>query len=175
MSIINFNDIDLYLLNFLDFESILSLVSVSRENNSIIKESPLYQEIIKFIKLKLKKYILYNTIELASKHGYTRILEWLKNSDFKFKYTSGAIDRASKNGHISVLEWFKKSDFKFKYTSNAIDFASENGHISVLEWFKNSDFEFKYTSDAIERSSYNGHTAVLEWFDKNEFKKKLIK
>ncbi len=79
MSIINFKDIDLYLLNFLDFDSILSLGSISRKNNLVIKESPLYQDIIKFIKLKSKEYILYGAIDFISAYGYIRILEWLKN------------------------------------------------------------------------------------------------
>ncbi len=108
--------------------------SNSMENNLIIKESPLYQEIIKFIKLKSKKCILENTIDLVSEHSYIEFLEWFKNSDLDFKYTKNAIDSTSRNCYLSVLDWFKNSDFKFKYTNWAIDCASHYDHISVLEF-----------------------------------------
>jgi hypothetical protein len=76
MSIIGLKDIDIYFLNFLDFESILNLESVSRKNKIFFQELPLYQEIVEYIKLVSKNNIIYDTINLISKHSYIRISEY---------------------------------------------------------------------------------------------------
>ena len=48
-----------------------------------------------------------------------------------------AINFASRYGHIQVLEWFKNSGYKFKYDQYAIYGASEDEHNKILEFFKN--------------------------------------
>ncbi len=56
-----------------------------------------------------------NYIDYASSIGYVKILEWLKNSNYKFKYSKWAMFFASRNGHVQVLKWFKDSKYKLKY------------------------------------------------------------
>jgi hypothetical protein len=70
MSIVNFKDISSYLLVFLDSESIILLVIVSRKNILVISKSSLYQEIVKIINLESMQIIFNNTINLLSKYDY---------------------------------------------------------------------------------------------------------
>ena len=65
--------------------------------------------------LKLDKNLLRLFILYASKYGNVQILEWLKNSEYEFKYNEYNVEYASSNGHIQVLEWFKNSGYQFKY------------------------------------------------------------
>src|SRR5580692_3832952 len=144
MSILPVNDLNAYLLYFLDTKSILTLSAVSKEQQQVLLSIKLYTD-IRFISMK-ESFLAFRTdiVTISSKYGSISLLEWFTNSGYEFKYTY-AINVASENGHLSVLEWFKNSGYEFKYTSNAINVASENGHLSVLEWFKNSGYEFKYT------------------------------
>ena len=136
-------------------------------------------EILKYTDLNIfvienNKVLYVNDIIIcACKYGHIQVLEWFKNSGYKFKYNETPINYASKNGHIQVLEWFKNSGYEFKYSNNAINYASENGQIQVLEWFKNSGYEFKYDKDTIiYKVPKFGHIQVLEWFKNSgyEFK-----
>ena len=43
------------------------------------------------------------------------------------------INVASMYGHVKVLEWFKNSGYKFKYDDNAILWASFNDHVDVIK------------------------------------------
>ena len=40
------------------------------------------------------------------------------------------------NGHVQILEWFKNSNYKFKYYKNAITCASKVKNIKILKWFE---------------------------------------
>ena len=141
MSILPVNDLNAYLLYFLDTKSILTLSAVSKEQQQVLLNIKLYTD-IRFISTK-ESFRTFRTdiITISSKHGSISLLEWFKNSGYEFKYTFYAIDWASRNGHLRVLEWFKNSGYEFKYTSDAIDGASSKGHLSVLEWFKNSGYK----------------------------------
>ena len=112
--------------------------------------------------LYFKLHMAYDFIDSASKNGHIDVLEWFKNSGYKFKYSVNAIKLASQNCHVNVLKWFKNSGYEFKYSADAIDLASENGHVNVLEWFKNSGYEFKYSENTIDWLSYNRHVNILE-------------
>ena len=52
---------------------------------------------------------------------------------------------ASMNGHVELLQWLKDSGLKMKYTSSAMDLASGYGHVKVLQWWKDSGLEMKYS------------------------------
>ena len=94
--------------------------------------------------------------------------------DNEVLYKNNIINNACYYGHVQVLEWFKNSGYKFKYNEWACNYASRNGHIQILEWFKNSGYEFKYYGWAISWASMNDHIQILEWF-KNLNIKKVIK
>jgi hypothetical protein len=113
-----------------------------------------------------------NIINYASRSGHVQVLEWFKNSGYKFKYDYYTpIYYACNSGHVQVLEWFKNSGYEFKYDYHAINDASYYGRIQVLEWFKNSGYEFKYSKYAINRASYYRHIQIVEWFKKRNVKK----
>src|SRR5580704_195612 len=106
MSILPVNDLNAYLLYFLDIKSILTLSAVSKEQQQVLLSIKLYTD-IRFISTK-ESFRTFRTdiITISSKHGSISLLEWFNNSGYEFKYTFSAINVASVNGHISVLEWF---------------------------------------------------------------------
>ena len=159
-------DTELYLLSFLDIDSILILSLSCKNEHNLLLEQCFFKNILILIHQYHKEKLINNIIDIASKHNYVSILDWSKNYNRQFRYTNNAIDLASYNGHVNILDWFKNSGFEFKYTNNAIDWASYYGHVNILDWFKNSDFEFKYTNDAIDMASKNGHVNILDWFKK---------
>jgi hypothetical protein len=117
--------------------------------------------------------VLYinNIIVNASRYGHIQVLDWFKNSGYKFKYDEYAINYASRNGHIKVLEWFKNSGYEFKYDKLAINNASAFGQIQVLEWFKNSGYAFKYNKHALTTNFIK----ILKFYSITINIKKLIK
>ena len=137
----------------------------------ILRGSDLNIFVIENNKVLYKNDIINN----ASAYGHVQVLEWFKNSGYKFKYDEWAIYEASSNGNIQVLEWFKNSGYEFKYTKKAINFAASNGYIQVLEWFKNSGYEFKYDEGAINYAFLKGYDTVLEWFKNSGYKFKYTK
>src|SRR5438128_438090 len=131
-------DTDIYLVTFLDVNSVFNYALLSKIHYDLIKNHPIYRCLVLY-KDWHKNY--NDLVEWASCDGNIDVLNWFKNSGLEFKYSFSAIDLASAHGHTNVLDWFKKSEFKFKYSVNAVDYASENGHIHILNWFKNSGFE----------------------------------
>jgi hypothetical protein len=138
------------------------------ENNKVSYKNK-YKNIfvIENNKVSYKNFIINN----ACQNGHIQVLEWFKNSGFKFEYDKWAFIWASKHGHDQVLEWFKNSGYKFKHDKYAIIMASQNGHIQVLEWFKNSRFEFKYHKIALKTK----FSKILKFFSYNINIEKLIK
>ena len=55
----------------------------------------------------------------------------------KVLYKNNIIVNASKKGHIQVLEWFKNSGYKFKYDRKGIYFAYKYKQIKILKFFSN--------------------------------------
>ena len=56
---------------------------------------------------------------------------------------------ACEKNNVIILEWFKNSGYKFKYNKNALYGASLNGHIKSLKWFKNN-YRLKYDKELIK-------------------------
>ena len=82
------------------------------------------------------------------------------------------INYASFNGHVQVLEWFKNSGYKFKYDKNAIYFASRNGgHIKVLKFYSNNiniKKLIKWSSNIfIKTIKFKTHNKYLKGYQKN--------
>ena len=105
MSIIDHSDLDIYLLNFLDIESILTLSLVSKTEHNLLTSNKFFIDLFHIVKKETLTEFLKNPIDLVCKYGSTIVLEWFKNSNYEFKSDEKAIDWASKNGHTNVLEW----------------------------------------------------------------------
>ena len=135
-------------------------------------------------------YIVNNGIDIACKHNYVSVLEWIKcnmlsDASCLNEQTTNITSRldliieriinlACKYGHIDILDWCYR--WKFSHNSNAIDDACEYGHVSVLDWFaEHPDLKFAYTEAAINKATLNGHTSILNWFKSHDmvFKYKL--
>ena len=155
-------DIDYYLLKFLFITDIGNLKFVSQHLNRLITKTKINQQMMQLIGISKDKIL-----EKCYERGLLKILKnYYQNN--KNIIVNNRLVITAKNGHIAVLDWFKNSGFKFKYSKSAINYASENGHIAVLDWFKNSDFEFKYDECAINYASLNGHIGVLDWFKNSD-------
>src|SRR3990170_865086 len=120
--ITKYEDTEKYLLHFLDINTILALSLVSKIENKLLLNTPLFKD-IRFLTKRYPKEALTNIIDLASRHGLVSILEWFQKSGYEFKDTELAINCAAENGHVNVLEWFKNSNYEFKYTELAINVA----------------------------------------------------
>lgn len=86
-------DIDAYLLYYLDFESIMHLTCVSKDQYAFITNLSFIQE----LKLLKEKHIIniYNIIEHASYYNYITLINWIDESINEFIYDDDALDRSS--------------------------------------------------------------------------------
>ena len=73
-----------------------------------------------------------NIIYYASKFGHVQVLEWFKNSGYKFEYNNITMNKASLNRQIQILEWFKNSGYKLKYDYYVIENIK---FVSILKFF----------------------------------------
>ncbi|KAL8872142.1 MAG: hypothetical protein Q9174_002176 [Haloplaca sp. 1 TL-2023] len=63
---------------------------------------------------------------------------WLRSPTFLTKeYNADSLDLASKSGYTHVLQWWYESRLPLRYTDAALEQASSQGHIDVLEWWRN--------------------------------------
>ncbi len=56
----------------------------------------------------------------------------------KVLYYNNIINNACYNGHIKVLEWFKNSGYKFKYTKGQIYWVSLFRNLQILKFYCNN-------------------------------------
>ena len=150
---------------------------INVENYEIKSFDILHKTDLNIFVVKNNKVLYKNDIiNNASAYGHVQVLEWFKNSGYKFKYDENAIKWASCNGNIQVLEWFKNSGFEFKYNDNAFIRAYENRHVQVIEWFKNSGYKLKYYKSALMCSCIIRNHNILRFYSNENMNiKKLIK
>ena len=53
-------------------------------------------------------------------------------------------------GYPQILEWFKNSGYKFRHNKSSLYWASWNGNLKILNWFKNN-YRLIYDIDAIKK------------------------
>ena len=168
MALTTISDIDIYLLYYLDLQSLLPITLLCKSQYTLLSDQAFIKE-LRSLKQKHKKVNVDNIISHAIRYNYIAIINWIHQSRNRFNYGCHAIYKACRYGNIEVLEWFDKSHYIFKYNNTTIDEACKYGYVSVLEWFVNSRYKFKYLH-GIRYASVNGHVSVLEWFDKSEYK-----
>ena len=90
----------------------------------------------------------------------------------KVIYKNNIICNASFYGHDQVLEWFKNSGYKFKYNKQGIYRAYEHNKINILKFFS-KNFNIKKLikwSDAIifiKTIKFKTHNKYLKGYKKN--------
>ena len=191
MALTTIPDIDIYLLYYLDLQSLLPITLLCKRQNGLLSDQVFIKE-LRLLKQKHKKVNANNIISYASRYNYIAIINWVHKSKNKFNYEVYALYKACQYGNIQVLDWFDKynymtidkseaskygsdgilkyfgmSKYEFKY-SYAIIYACENGHVSILQWFADKNI-FTYDYGAIDAASMNGHICILEWFNKSEY------
>ncbi|BCS82736.1 putative ankyrin repeat protein [Cotonvirus japonicus] len=115
----------------------------------------------------------FNSMDWASEHGHTSVLNWWLNYfknhkynntlDIKKIYSYESLDLASKNNHIEVLDWWLNSKLVCKY-DKALQYASKNKNLLVLDWWKNSGLYLNIHSNILDNASRNNHEDVLIWW-----------
>ena len=79
MSILNHSDLDIYLLNFLDVKSILTLGLVSKIEHDLLTSNKFFIDLFNIVKKETLTEFLKNPIVLACKYESINVLEWFKN------------------------------------------------------------------------------------------------
>ena len=89
----------------------------------------------------------------------------------KVLYVDDIIFSASMYGHVEVLEWFKNSGYKFKYDEFSIYLASQNEHIRVLKFYNiniNIKKLIKWSSNIfIKTLKFKTNNKYLKGYQKN--------
>ena len=115
-TLFNFPDIDIYLLYYLDIQSIMRLAMVTKDN--------LIFNLNFVIQLRqIKKQSIVDIINYSCSYNYLSLIIWIHESVNEFKYEKWAINYAAAHGNIDVLEWFDKSSYKILYDKNAINWG----------------------------------------------------
>ncbi|KAL9602302.1 MAG: hypothetical protein Q9179_002586 [Wetmoreana sp. 5 TL-2023] len=75
---------------------------------------------------------------------------WLQSPSFLTKeYNADALDLASKSGYTHILQWWHTSGLSLRYTDAALEQASAQGHVEVLEWWRNAS-HCPHQEDSVE-------------------------
>ena len=86
------------IIYFLDIKSILTLATVSKNLNKIVKNHPLYDTLIKFTKSGNK-----NISDWACSNNHIEILHWRNDYMTIKKFTKKSIYLAAKFGHLEII------------------------------------------------------------------------
>ena len=163
-TIINLADIDRHLLYFLDVESILTLMTISKNQRTLMLEI----DFIKELRLIIEKYVVDpNIIDYQDAYGYAHYRRMHDYLSVLYIFTDNLVDLASATGYIHILDWLHNSVNEFTYTETTIDKAIKNNHVNVLNWFVNSKYKFIYTT--LEQCLINKNIKILKWFDESKY------
>jgi len=88
------------IIYFLDVRSILTLATVSKDLNQIVKNHPIYDALIKFSKSGDK-----NISDWACANNYIKILHWWNDYRTIEKFKINGIILAAKYGHLNIVKF----------------------------------------------------------------------
>jgi len=88
------------IIYFLDIKSILTLATVSKNLNKIVKNHPLYDTLIKFTKSGNKNISVW-----ACSNNHIEILHWWNDYRIIKKFTNKGICKAAKFGHLNIVKF----------------------------------------------------------------------
>jgi len=129
-------------------------------------------------------------IDYASQYCHTDVLDWWKNSEKPFLFSTFSLDlpcsehsndnidpnasnvarylqrepTASVQKQLKRLNWWLSSGLTLRYSAWVIDKASGFGWIIILDRWLESGLELKYTSEAMDVASQNGCIESLKWW-----------
>jgi hypothetical protein len=114
-------DCDNYLIDFLPMADIINLTMINTQLAELVSVTKIYLEYIQLKDIP-KKYLII----CCYKKGLINILKNYHRNG-KNIFIPEEINLVAGNGHIAILNWFKDSGFKFNYNNSAINLASDNG------------------------------------------------
>ena len=165
-TICKFVDIDTYLLYFIDIKTVISLITISKDQyNHMIN-----LDFVKQLCSLVQKHECINIIDNAAFYNYLSLIKWISESSVwenEFKYSSYAIAYAADKGYVDILQWFAKSKHEFKYTAYAIDIALIEHKLESLKWFDESKYEIKYSPKIIKEILKGDCTDIYDYLGPN--------
>ena len=138
------------IIYFLDIKSILTLATVSKNLNKIVKNHPLYDALIKFIKSGNK-----NISNWACANNHIEILHWRNDYMTIEKFTKKGIFLAAKFGHLEVV--------KYLISVGENIHACSNNHIEILHWRNDYMTIEKFTNEGIFLAATFGHLNIVKF------------
>ncbi|KAL8994068.1 MAG: hypothetical protein Q9188_007170 [Gyalolechia gomerana] len=112
-----------------------------------------------------------DAMDLASKAGYTHVLQWWRDSGLPLRYTDAALEQASAQGQVEVLDWWRSASTSPSRGHNLQNSPSEG--VAVL-----TDIDREASGcDAPDRpplqlkvgksliyAAQNGQSATIRWW-----------
>jgi len=132
---------------FLDIKSILKLATVSKKLNQIVKNHPLYDPLIKFIKSGNK-----NISDWACSNNHIEILYWWNDYRTIEKFTTSCISLVAKYGHLNIVKFLVISGANNHADNDyVLRLSAEYGHLEVVKYLisvcanihANDDYAFR--------------------------------
>lgn len=168
MSIINILDLNLYLISFVDTESIINLSELNKESYQVITKLNLYKQIISH--RKKKPWLRYfNMIVYSIDNNYIELFKCLFFNDKKELDVDVAF-YAVVNSNIKILEILHEHKYDIAKNlsdiTNKIHFGTPN-IIIVLQWLVDHKYLKEINSEIIIRQ---GHLHILIFMKKNNLK-----
>jgi hypothetical protein len=154
-----------------EFNNLDDFKKIYEINTNLIIVQYIYNiEILEWLKIvehdNLQKFISL-IIDNACENNIIELLEWVKHSNYKFKYNKNSLIKASENGHIEILKWFYNSNYNFQYCDYISIEAAKNGHINILEWLKSIEMDCKDFYQIFIHIAKTGKVNVLDWYKQN--------
>ena len=124
-------DVLKYFILFLPQGDIFSLSLVNKYNYFTLKQSKLYEQLIKYKKSKSKNILFW-----ASGNGHLETVKYLVSLGADIKAEDNYIVRlASGSGHLETIKYLVSLGADIKAQNNyAVQLASEYGHLETVKY-----------------------------------------
>lgn len=93
----------------------------------------------------------------AAEGNHIKLLEWLKDSNYKFD--ENVCKYAAKGGHLHIIKWLRNNACPWK--ESTFEYAAGTGNLDLLQWLKQK--RCPWDGYSYIRASEEGHLHVLNW------------
>lgn len=139
MAIINILDLDLYLINFMDTNSIIKCSEINKKSYMTINKLNLYKQIISHYK---QKNPYFTIITYSAQNDYIELFKHLvlvEKKPFGPMTTSSAVQNCS----VKILKWLFEHKYQIGYSENDIDvlvYDNNPNLINILPWLLDPNY-----------------------------------